>query len=333
MTLRYGLIGCGYVCQHHVDAIQALDGAKLVAVCDAQRDRAEQVAGKAGVGRVFADYRDLLALNEVDVVVNLLPTHLHRAVTAGAARQGKHVFVEKPIANTVAEAREMVRACREAGMKLCVGHSHRYFPTMQEARRIIAEGFLGDLNKIRVVNCSYTPTRGQALSWHWDPSISPGTLLDTGIHYVDDIRYLSGAEIEEVHALVRCSRPEDVRLPDDGVALMRLTNGATALWEVSDGQHTGKGKISRGEGIEVYGTRGSLTASLGGALTAFWVTPEGKEVIHEAKLSSSFPDIWRRLHGDFLKSILDDSPPPIPGEEGLRNLEALLAILEGGQRQ
>ena len=133
--LGYGLIGLGRISSRHVAGVQALAEGRVAAVADTNLEKAEQVAGKVGEGcAAYADYRDLLADDAVDVAVVLVPTHLHCEVSVAAMDAGRHVMCEKAMAPSVRECLDMIEARDRNGVKLMIAHSTRFQPPYRTAR-------------------------------------------------------------------------------------------------------------------------------------------------------------------------------------------------------
>ena len=140
--IRVGVIGFGYMGKLHAEAYARAPGASVTAIADPN-----EIAIPAGARR-YADYRELLASN-VDAVSVCVPTHLHCQITLDALAAGKHVLLEKPIAVSLEEAGRMLGSARQAGKTLFVGMTHRFYPELQEARRLLDEGSIGEIVQCR----------------------------------------------------------------------------------------------------------------------------------------------------------------------------------------
>src|SRR5690606_11244699 len=121
-TLRAGLIGAGSFGELHLQAYQAIPGVEVVAVCDSNKERLGEITGKYQVARTFTDFRDLCRLPELDLVSIATPENAHLEPVLEAARAGKHIFLEKPIATSLEDSQKMVDATSQAGVFLMVGH-------------------------------------------------------------------------------------------------------------------------------------------------------------------------------------------------------------------
>ena len=141
-ALNFAILGCGRIASRHADAIWARGDSRLVAVCDASEARASRMAEQYGA-QAYTSYEEMLSRPDVDVVCICTPSGMHAAGGIQAARAGKHVVVEKPMALTLADADAMERACREMGVKLTVVLQNRYNAPMRRLREAVDAGKLG----------------------------------------------------------------------------------------------------------------------------------------------------------------------------------------------
>ncbi len=148
--LNFGIIGCGRITDLHAPGYAGREDARIYAACDVKRENAERRAREWGAEKVYADYRDLLADPAVDAVEVITPHHLHSEICVAACRAGKHVSVQKPMALTVPECDTMIRAAREAGVKLKVFENFVFYPPYVKARELIRDGAIGEPLSIRI---------------------------------------------------------------------------------------------------------------------------------------------------------------------------------------
>ena len=162
----FGVIGTGIVGgAWHSHVYHNLPGAELVAVCDLDEGRAREIAERYSVPHVFTDFRDLLARDDIVAVSIATPDFAHRDLAVAAAKAGKHILVEKPLATTVEDADAILEAVEEAGVKLMVDFHNRVNPPFVQARQSVLDGELGELKYIyaRLSNTTFVPT--QMLPW------------------------------------------------------------------------------------------------------------------------------------------------------------------------
>lgn len=182
--LRVGVVGLGAMGQHHARVYSEL-GCKLVGVSDADPKRASEIGGRYGV-RCYPDYRELIQL--VDAVSIAVPTSLHRTVAMDFINAGVHCLVEKPIAGTLSDAEEMVRAADRMHVKLMVGHIERFNPAVSELKRVIEDGKLGQLMIVSTRRVG-----------PFAPRIADvGIIIDLATHDIDVATYLIGREPQAV---------------------------------------------------------------------------------------------------------------------------------------
>lgn len=330
--LGYALIGCGYISRRHADAIMDLEGAQLMAVCDTQRDRAQALAAALGDDTIAAetDYESLLKRDDIQVAVVCLPTCLHEPVSVRFAEAGKHVFVEKPIAGSLRSARRMIDVCAAAGTRLCVGQSHRYMPVVRRARELVQSGKLGRVFKARVSGCFFEDVSKETRRWKLDPETEIGGLLDNGIHYADDLRYILGKEARAVFARTRTIRKDIMKQKEEGLALLTFEDDINAVWEVCACQWSAHSPLPKAWDLEVHGTGGSLALTLGGELRAF-SCEDGHETEIKEQHHKDFKEIAMGIHRDFLAAIVEGGESFVRGEDGYESLRIVLAILESSE--
>jgi len=222
--MRIGIVGAGSMGQAHA-AGWSETGADIVGVVSNDRSSAEALA-RTYDARVLPDFSALVA--EVDVVDLCVPTDLHRDMTVEAARAGKHVVCEKPMALSIEDGRSMIEACEESGVRLFVAHVLRFFPQYRAAADAVNAGRVGDLGVMRLKRVSYPP-QGTERSWFADEARSGGMIFDLMIHDFDYARWLAG-DVERVFAKsVRSGRPGAAS--DYALVTLRFESGAMALIE------------------------------------------------------------------------------------------------------
>jgi len=233
--VRFGLLGCGDIALLNAAALTAAPNTELVAAFDPVEALALDITGAHG-GTVATSAEELLGRNDVDVVFLSVPHHLHAPLTMKAAEAGKHVVVEKPMANDLASAVEMASACERAGVTLSVCFPQRYAPEAMAARRLVEAGGLGELGGAYVAfmadkNPAYRfgGFSGRAFS-DWRASreqAGGGVLIMNLCHHVDLLRHLTGVEIEEVSAIMPVSNDPAHDVEESISVGLRFENGAT----------------------------------------------------------------------------------------------------------
>ncbi|MFZ4652697.1 MAG: Gfo/Idh/MocA family protein, partial [Rubrivivax sp.] len=225
--IRFALVGCGRISANHIDALrQHAQRAELVAVCDNRPEALAAAVSRTGAAG-FGSLQALLAEGQADVVVLATPSGLHPQQAILAAKAGRHVVTEKPMATKWDEGVAMVRACRDAGVKLFVVKRNRLNATLQRLKRAIDARRFGRIHMV-TVNVFWTrpqsyyddaPWRGR-----WD--LDGGAFMNQASHYVDMVDWLVGP-VDNVHAYT-ATQLRDIEAEDSGVMSLRLRGGGLA---------------------------------------------------------------------------------------------------------
>lgn len=266
------MIGAGFGASVHVPALRRVPGVEVRAICGARHDRIRDAAYHLSIPGVFTDYREMLESDEIDAVTIAAPPHLHHAMALAACEAGVHTLCEKPMARNVAEARDMLRMAREAGICHAVAHQTRHDPTRAEMKRLVDDGFIGTLHSASVVVYRSTlahPER-RAHDWLTDAAKSGGILGAIGSTYIDALRWWFGdihaacgaiatAVADQTPRVASASRPDDA---DDNTAfVLRFASGALATVHLCYTAAT-----DAGEEVLATGSNGMLAIRDGGAL-------------------------------------------------------------------
>ncbi len=270
--LRVGLIGTGFMGKAHAFAWVMAPrifgtpcGVRLASVADVNQAAAEAFAGRLGFERATGDWRALVADPEIDAVSITAPNALHREMALAALAAGKHVWCEKPLAPTAAEAREMADAAEAAGLCTQVGFNYLCNPMLRLAREMIASGELGEIVAYRGLHAEdYMADAATPFSFRNDPE-GGGVLADLGSHALATAEFLLGPvnEVMGDLATVIAQRPDSrgvlrqVETDDIARAFLRFASGATGTLEAS---WVATGRKMQHD-FEVTGSRGSLVFS------------------------------------------------------------------------
>ena len=245
-TKTYGvaIIGTGRISGAHARAAQNVANARLVAASEIDEARGKQFAEKWGVA-VVTDYKELLKRDDIDIVALTLPHWLHMPIGVEAMNAGKHVLVEKPMADSVEECDIMIEASRRNGVKLFTGHTEQFLAPNVEARRLIESGEVGDV--VMIADCWY---KAFALHtrppWFLDREKGGGMWLMNGAHMIDRITFIAGRNVKAVKAFVG-TRYNQIKADDAAMAFLELEGGIPASIA-----HTGY-KDKPGAGVEQGG--------------------------------------------------------------------------------
>lgn len=243
---RIGVIGAGFMGTTHAKAWAATD-ARLTAVL-AGADTPPAVLADRFHAQAFDELEPFL--DAVDVVDVCAPTHLHAELTLAAARAGKHVICEKPLARTPEDGAAMVAVCRDAGVQLLVAHVVRFFPEYVAAKAAVDRGAIGEPAVLRLSRTTFQP-RKPADNWFVDPEKSGGLVFDLMVHDLDFVRWIAG-EVTSVYARsVRAARPRVGG--DHAIAVLRHRGGAIShvegSWAYPPPHFQTRGEIAGSAGV------------------------------------------------------------------------------------
>lgn len=257
--IKLGLLGVGAAVRKlHLPALSKLKREiEIAGVWSRSPDRAGGFAAELGVSRTYADYWDLLADEAIDAVLVAVPIELNAALAIEAIRAGKHVLAEKPIAATLAEARQLLDACRSTERVVAIAENFRYRGDVLEARRLIEAGAIGRVQCFQVtsvfdlladVRRIYMEQR-----WRQEPRHAGGLVVDAGVHAIAGVREILG-DVEQVYA--KLMHHSSITSGPDGVAMqLELTGGATGHYLAC---YTAQTDREKGFELCVFGDRGTL---------------------------------------------------------------------------
>ncbi|MEZ4615057.1 MAG: Gfo/Idh/MocA family oxidoreductase [Caldilineaceae bacterium] len=226
--LKLGVIGAGLIGQKHVELVAAHGACDLVALCDAN-PAAAAVALRYG-SRFFQDYRTLLGEVPLDGVIIAAPTPFHTEIGIACAEQGIPMLVEKPLAATLTEARALLTVAEHRTVPILVGHHRRHNPLVQEARRIVQSGTLGNLVAVSALFTLRKPADYFQVAWRAQPGGGP--ILINLIHDIDNLRFICG-EIACVFGMTS-SINRNFAVEDTAGITVRFANGALGSLLLSD---------------------------------------------------------------------------------------------------
>jgi 1,5-anhydro-D-fructose reductase (1,5-anhydro-D-mannitol-forming) len=296
-------------------AIAADSNSELVAVVARDPDKGRAFADKHGAGWSGTDYDEMLRRSDVDVVLITTPNALHADQVVAAARAGKHVLCDKPLALTAADAERALEACDDAGVKLGMNFQTRYHACFEEARRIIQSGEIGDVSHVQV---DASPGTRRPAGWRTDLEVSGlGSVNNIAVHMYDLLRFLLDQEVTEVSAMFDVGRERAMEvLP---MVLLRFHGGSLAY---ANGNQSSFKPLNE---IVVYGTKGRLDGQgitrpeTEGDLRV--VTEEGERSTHCASA-----DCYRRLLAAYTEAVLNGRDPSPSGKDGLRSVTLTDAV-------
>ena len=307
--LRVGFIGVGSIARSHMGAIGELEQIEVAAVLDVDRERAEAAAGEFG-GRACTSLEELLADGEVDGVHVCTPHAQHADQVVAAARAGKHVLVEKPMALTVADCDRMIAACRQAGQVLMVGQVLRYRPINRKVRELIAAGAIGAVgHQMRRRHSMFNPGTGH---WYLDPIQGGNCLLYAfGPHEYDILPWSVDSPVVRVFAQGTESGELFRGQKDSYTALMTHANGTVSVLTQTLSCHNGAWDQ------QIIGSEGSMY------VTSQKLMLNGEEV----EVEGAAADGMRNQIAEFADCCLSGGTPDASGES-VRHTMAVIEAVE-----
>ncbi len=318
---RIGLVGAGHISRTHLQAFARVADARVVGVCSRRRESAARLAQEFSLERATDRLEELLP--DVDVVCINTPNALHAAQATEAARAGKHVIVEKPLASTAAEGRALVEACRAAGVGLAYAEELPFVPAFARARALLLSGALGAPRYV---------TQREAHAGPYSPwffsrdAAAGGVLMDMACHSVECVRWLLGKPAcTGVWADLRAGRSDSV-LEDHAVLHLAFEGGATALCEASWALQGGMQST-----LGVWGSEGTVEVDLLQETGLRLFVPEASPAVRAAGGWTTPNADWLYDNGypqemeHFLRCFREGREPDESGSDGVVVLEILEA--------
>ena len=322
MTVRWGLIGASTIAKQFMIGAIRSEGGEVAAVMSSSADRAAAYAKENGIPAAFSSLDALLAA-DIDAVYISTTNELHLEQALAAAKAGKHVLCEKPLALNSADARKIVAACRKAGVVMGTNHHLRNAGSHRAMRNAIAAGRIGKPIAARVFHSVYLPEHLQG--WRITrPEAGGGVVLDITVHDADTLRFVLADDPLEVSAFTQSA----------GMAAGGLEDGAMCIWRFKSGviaqSHEGFTTKFADTGFEVHGSEGSLIAK-----DVMTQKPIGSVMLRTAKgeeeLTFDRGDLYARSLGLFHKAIRGEGAPSATGEDGVWSLAAAEAALKSAK--
>ena len=327
--LRWGILSTANIARRKVvPGMRRSTRSEVVAVGSRSESAARAFADELGIPRAYGSYEELLADPEVDAVYIPLPNHLHREWTLAAARAGKHVLCEKPIALSAADAQEMVDACEAAGVRLMEAFMYRLHPSWLGVRSLLAAGRIGRLQSVQSWFSYYND----------DPrnirnilDAGGGALLDIGCYSINLSRMLFGAEPERVEAAILRDPDSEVDVLTSG--LLVFPGGGTATFTCSTRSETD-------QRVHIYGTEGRISIGIPFNIppdreTSIYLTHGGDPPAAPATEEIRYPvaDPYAVQADAFAAAILDGTPTPTPPADAVANMRVIERVFAAADRQ
>ena len=293
--------------------ITSFAGNKLIGVVSRTQARADDFAKRFGAQHAYTSYDDLLRNPEVTVVSIHTPNALHAEQAIAAARAGKHVFCDKPMATNVADAERIVRECDKAGVKLGVNFHNRHMPCFIETRRIVQSGEIGTVLMVQLEASAGVGARSVAATWRQDPAMAGlGTSMNVGTHVYDILRFILGSEIVTVSAMFDTAPGV---MEKTSLTTFKFANGTLAQLNVNQSTPNPHNDFI------IYGSKGRIT---GKGLTRSRAGGELQVLLNDGtSRNAEYPaiDAHAACVAGFSQALLDGSAPSASGIDGLRSVQ------------
>jgi UDP-N-acetyl-2-amino-2-deoxyglucuronate dehydrogenase len=329
--VRVALVGCGRISRNHLEAIGRVEGLTLVAVADTDRSRADAVGAEQGVP-AFTTLDEMLEAVPSDLVAVCTPSGLHPQHGIAAARRGRHVLTEKPMAISLEAADDLVQACDAADVHLFVVKQNRLNPPIQLLKRAVDKGRFG---RLYMANVTVRWTRPQeyydAEPWRGTWEFDGGAIMNQASHYVDLMQWLVGP-VETVMAKT-ATQARRIEAEDSGVAVMRFRSGALGVLEVNVLTYPRNLEGS----ITLLGEKGSV--KIGGTAVnrvehwAFADYDDDDKLVDAA--STNPPTVYGFGHEGYYRNVLavlrGEAKAETDGRAGRKSLELILGIYESAK--
>jgi predicted dehydrogenase len=337
--VRLGVVGVGNIATLNVPGYLEHDRCDVVALCDPRSEVLNQRAKEWEVAKTYTDLDELLADDEIDAVEILSPTHLHKDHVIAAARAGKHISCQKPMANSVADCREMLAAAEAAGVVFRISECFYHYPPLVEAKRLIAEGAIGTPSMVRIKTVvGDTDSAFQAAldpagyEWRFDSRSPGGHLFDDMVHKYATALWLFPERIRSVQAVVR-KGPLFFESPmaaifeydrDDLVGTMEVSHAPKMKLRT---RYYGADEV-----FEIQGSDGFLwvTRATGEMLDLpplYWHRSDGTSVGF-SNLDADWATGFKLSSRAFVDGLLEGTQPEMNGQRAIEVLQLCFAVYQ-----
>lgn len=332
--IKIGFIGCGGITRRHAMSVPKVKGLRIAAAADIATDTLANFGRDNGVEALYADYKEMLAKEDLDAVNVSLPTGLHREAAVAAAKAGLHVFCEKPMAMSLKDCDAMMKACDDAGVVLLIAQCRRYDAFWGAFKKVVDSGAIGRPILWRQAIAAPGPGR-----WFMDARMGGGPFMDGCVHNWDFANCVFGEPVEAVGSLMRLYQDSAL---DTGSATVRYASGDEITLNWSWGMPQG---CSAGRGVHVaLGPKGVIrfpeTLDPGDypegfdhekygheKYGAFMVDTGAKKRLVKFRKNDMYVEEWK----DFRDCVAKGHQPVAGGEVGKKAVAVALAVLKAGE--
>ena len=333
MVVRIGIVGSGVIGEIHTECISHIKNAKLVAMCDSEKEKIITLKKKYKVD-VYTNYEKMLQRDDIDLIDICTPSGMHAEQGIVAAKARKHVLVEKPIDIKLDRIDKLIEVCKEQSVKLGSIFQCRFDPAIIELKRAIEEGKFGDLLLGDVyVKWYREQSYYDKAKWRGTWEMDGGCLMNQTIHYIDLLQWIMGP-VDSVYANM-ATLTHNMEAEDVATATLKFKSGALGVIEGSTATYPGIP-----ERIEIHGEKGSVIVE--GSKMRLWKFRDDEKEICTDTISvntgaNNAAAIEHESHRvqieDMVKAILEDREPAITGEEARKAVEIVLAAYKSARKE
>nr|MBI1232292.1 hypothetical protein [Cytophagales bacterium] len=319
--MNIGIIGAGNFSIKHVNAIHKVPGLRVKAICRRNQDELNKLVKTHGIFGC-EDYEEIIEDPTIQIVLISTPHHLHAEIAEKAARKGKHLMIEKPLASTWADCLRIYNASVENNVKIMPGHIGRFTPAFMEVKKYLTARPVGSILSARATSVSLWKNQDRQ-PWHLQQECGGGYLLTLGVHQIDLLCALIPAKVVKVYAKLQNSFHQD-NIDDCGSAILEFGNGVVANLQLA-GYQIGKMKVE----TELFYERGMMKISFSEG--GFFCDAE-----HWSLLPGSNPPNWLE-HGlinewtSFKKMLEGDGNVEVSLGQAMHVMEIIFAIFSSSR--
>jgi UDP-N-acetyl-2-amino-2-deoxyglucuronate dehydrogenase len=331
--LRFAIVGCGRIAKKHIEALMDLDNAELSAVCDIDEAKAKRYGEQLGIP-FYTDYHEMLEKETIDIVNILTPSGLHAKHTIDIVQNyGVHIVCEKPMALRLEDADEMIRVCKEKGVRLFIVLQNRYNLPVQKLRQAYEQGRFGKLvlGTVRV-RWARTQEYYDSDDWRGTWAMDGGCLTNQATHHIDLLEWFFGKPIEVYGKIA--TRLLELEVEDTGAAIIKFADGSLGIVEAT----TAARPTDLEGSISILGEKGTVEISgfaVNQIKTWQFVEPSEEDDKIIQTCNEMPPNVYGFGHRKYLEEVIDciknNKKGLAEGEEGRKSLELIHAIYKSAE--
>ncbi|MFC7062343.1 Gfo/Idh/MocA family protein [Halobacillus seohaensis] len=329
--MNFAIVGCGFIAKKHATAIEKIDIAKLVAVCDKVPATMEYYKEEYDAEK-YTELEQMLEKENIDIVCICTPSGFHTSIAVQIAEAKKHIIVEKPIAMTIEDTDKIIDACTTNNVKLSVVHPNRYRPVVQELRKILEQDLLGKISHAScIVNWNRNQEYYDQAPWRGTKQHGGGVLMNQAIHNLDLLLWFMGLP-NQVFSM-EATRFRNIDAEDVSVGAIKFGSGALGTVEASTTVYPKNYE----ESITIFGEKG--TVKIGGTNALYFEhldiidmpDNEIKELKESIKANPWGTPGHQWIIEDMVSAINEDREPAVTGEDGKNALKLVLSFYESAK--